>query len=270
MSSAPTQDEWASLQAELALWRTAGRRARLWLRDDDATAPSPALDRLLRITASQPILLAVIPEQATEALAARLRRTPAVSVIQHGWRHRMNARDGEKKSEFPPSRDPAEGVAALRRGREKLEALFGAQFQPILAPPWNRLSDKLAARLPEAGIAGLSRFHAAPAQRPNGAPGLTRIDVDIDIIDWRGGRGGKPATTLVGEIVAKLAWARKNDPAVPVGVMTHHLVHDETAWRFLERLFEQTRRDPGAVWVNPFHPAADVTEARAAESLHDA
>ena len=35
------------LSRELARWRAAGRRARLWWRDDDARAPGPELERLL-------------------------------------------------------------------------------------------------------------------------------------------------------------------------------------------------------------------------------
>ena len=31
----------------------------------------------------------------------------------------------------------------------------------------------------------------------------------------------------------------------PVGILTHHLVHDETAWVFLEGLFDGYGRDSG-------------------------
>ena len=42
---------WADLDAELDRWKAAGRAATLWWRDDDATRPTPALDRLLALQA---------------------------------------------------------------------------------------------------------------------------------------------------------------------------------------------------------------------------
>ena len=54
---------WKPLAEELDRWNAAGRRLALWLRDDDAVAPSPALDRLSRLAEDfgAPVLLAVIP-----------------------------------------------------------------------------------------------------------------------------------------------------------------------------------------------------------------
>ena len=62
------------LEPELALWRRKGLIPRFWLRDDDATRPTPALDRLLGLVHAfdAPLLLAVIPADATEALARRI------------------------------------------------------------------------------------------------------------------------------------------------------------------------------------------------------
>ena len=42
---------WAALDAELDLWAAAGRVAGGWWRDDDAVAPTPALESLLTIRA---------------------------------------------------------------------------------------------------------------------------------------------------------------------------------------------------------------------------
>ena len=39
--------DWRPLERELGLWQENGRVAALWLRDDDAEVPSPALDSLL-------------------------------------------------------------------------------------------------------------------------------------------------------------------------------------------------------------------------------
>ena len=55
-----------ALDRELDAWAAAGRVAEAWWRDDDATAPTPALARLLeaRRAAGAPVALAVIPARA--------------------------------------------------------------------------------------------------------------------------------------------------------------------------------------------------------------
>ncbi|TMV59615.1 hypothetical protein FGG78_35815, partial [Thioclava sp. BHET1] len=64
-------DPWAAVKTELDRWAAAGRRADLWLRDDDAVAPTAQLDRLIALTgaARVPVLLAVIPRDTDAALA---------------------------------------------------------------------------------------------------------------------------------------------------------------------------------------------------------
>ena len=67
---------WQPLVEELARWQRAGRKAELWLRDDDAVDPTPALDRLLDLTGefAVPVTLAVIPALTDEKLVAGLTR----------------------------------------------------------------------------------------------------------------------------------------------------------------------------------------------------
>jgi len=36
----------------------------------------------------------------------------------------------------------------------------------------------------------------------------------------------------------------------PVGILTHHLVHGPSEWKFLTRLFEETGKHPGAAWMS--------------------
>ncbi|HUA50624.1 MAG TPA: hypothetical protein VMB81_00595, partial [Candidatus Sulfotelmatobacter sp.] len=73
MSGAALDDPWNALEREFAQWAAAGRTATLWWRDDDAVAPSAALDRLLTLGAGRaPVALAVVPEPAGEPLARRL------------------------------------------------------------------------------------------------------------------------------------------------------------------------------------------------------
>ncbi|HEX2116752.1 MAG TPA: hypothetical protein VHM01_20290, partial [Alphaproteobacteria bacterium] len=65
---------WTALTEELDQWRAAGRAATFWWRDDDATAPSGALDRLLALHQkyATPLAIAVIPARAQPGLAERL------------------------------------------------------------------------------------------------------------------------------------------------------------------------------------------------------
>ncbi|MGO1081298.1 polysaccharide deacetylase family protein, partial [Inquilinus sp. CA228] len=160
----PLPDSWTELRTELDRWAASGRHPTFWWRDDDAVAPSPALDRLLALAArhGRGVARAVIPAGAEPALVERLAGTPAV-VIQHGWAHRSHAPAGEKTAELGDHR-PAEAVLAeLTAGRERLAALFGARNRPVLAPPWNRLGPVLRARLGEAGLTLLSGFGARDA-----------------------------------------------------------------------------------------------------------
>ena len=52
------------LTDEFDRWADQGLTATLWWRDDDAIAPTPALDRLLDAAGPVPLTLAVIPALA--------------------------------------------------------------------------------------------------------------------------------------------------------------------------------------------------------------
>jgi hypothetical protein len=184
-------DDFAPLDAELAAWAAAGLRLPLWLRDDDATEPSPALEALLAGAAGWglPLHLAVIPAAAVPALAARLAGAPGVRVLVHGWAHANHEPQGARKAEFGPARPPALALAEAARGLARARALFGDRLLPVFVPPWNRIAPAVAAGLAGAGYAALS---AAPAAAPV-LPGLARIDCDLDPIDWRGSRSALPA-----------------------------------------------------------------------------
>lgn len=236
----------APLRAELDLWSEAGRLARFWLRDDDAIEPTPALDRLLAIAGDAGFrpLIAVIPAKAGPGLASRLAGT-AADVAQHGWSHANHAMAGDKASEFGAARPHESALADIGRGRERLAAVFGAR-PTVFVPPWNRISEPLVAALPGEGFSAVSQFAGAP--RPPVAS-LARLDCDLDIIDWRASRRGHPVGRLVGELVELLA-ARRRGADAPVGVLTHHLVHGEEAWAFLDGLAATLAAHPAARWIS--------------------
>jgi hypothetical protein len=236
---------WPALEEELGRWRDAGRTPELWWRDDDAATRSPALERLLALSGSArvPLALAVVPLLADEEIFAGLRAT----VLMHGTDHVNRAAAGQKKTEFAAAEPERAVLERLAAARERLEGLAGDRFLPVLAPPWNRMRRDLLARLPHAGLRGVSGYGARKSAHP--AAGVREVNTHVDIIDWRGTRGfaGEEAAlgALAGHLSARLR--NKADAGEATGVLTHHAVHDAACWSFIERLFERTRA-LGARW----------------------
>jgi hypothetical protein len=157
-------------------------------------------------------------------------------ALVHGWSHADHAPAGEKKAEFGAHR-PLEVMAteaeqSLHRAREYL----GRKLLPIFVPPWNRLPPDLVPYLPKLGFTGLSTFTDRKAAVP--VKGLTQINTHIDPIDWHGTRSTiEPAAIVAGMAGAvERRMAGTADPGEPIGLLTHHLVHDDVIWTLCERL----------------------------------
>lgn len=238
-----TDADWAPLTDELDRWARGGRVARFWLRDDDAVEPTEPLERLLALSARHavPVALAVIPAFTGEALARRLAAAPEAEVAVHGWSHENFAPPGEKKRELGGDRPAGVVLASLEKGLSHLAGLHGPRLTPVLVPPWNRIDPALVPPLGGIGFRALSVFG------PERNLGLTSVNTHVDVIDWHGTRGGRDTGVLVGEMVARLKAIESGEGTL--GLLTHHLVHDETVWRFLEELFERTAWHPGCRWT---------------------
>jgi peptidoglycan/xylan/chitin deacetylase (PgdA/CDA1 family) len=237
---------WEAFDEEIARWRDTGRSVELWWRDDDAADESVALDRLLAIRrkADVPLALAVVPAQATTALANRLMAEPAVDVLQHGYAHTNHAPPPDKKAELGPHRPAMMVLGELATGWMALERLFGAKPLPVLVPPWNRISPGLIPTLPEIGFTGLSTF--GPRRRAEPIKGLRQVNTHLDLVDWKNGRGFIGEATALGSLVQTLGQARQTEAgAEPVGVLSHHLAMDEPGWDFLRSLLERTNTMSG-------------------------
>ncbi|MBY3175105.1 polysaccharide deacetylase [Rhizobium leguminosarum] len=250
---------WEPLRRELDRWQAAGRVARLWLRDDDAVEPTPDLETLLALAGESgvPLALAVIPGLTGEALAVRLAEEAGVAVAVHGWSHTNHAGAERKKQELGGER-PAEVVLGeLGQGLRLLQRLHPACFLPVLVPPWNRIDAALIPALPGLGFAALSVYGRAKQDGP-----MPLLNTHVDIIDWHGTRGGRSAGELVAELVAELG-DRFAGSDEPIGVLTHHLVHDAAAWDFLSALFATTARHPAVCWS----PASALLKAQAREPV---
>ena len=243
---------WSHLVNELDAWYADGRLASLWWRDDDAAAPSPALDRLAGLARVHGVTvgLAVVPALAQPGLAAWLESVPA-QVLQHGWAHRSHAGAGEKKAEFGKGRDAQAVARELGQGFGTLRELVGHRFRPVLVPPWNRLDPDLIPSLPHAGFRGLSTYGPRSAAEP--APGLSQTNCHVDVVDWRGGRGFVGQDRALAAVVAHLAARRVRsvDPTEPTGLLTHHAVHEGATWTFIARFLDRTRHHRAVRWLAP-------------------
>ena len=246
---------WRALAEELDAWAAGGREAHLWWRDDDATQATPALARLIDLAAETevPLCLAVIPAAAEPGLAARIGDAPAgVVAAPHGYAHRNHAPPGRRKAEFAADRDLEAMIEELGLALRLTVELFGPRAVAVLVPPWNRIARDLIPRLPEAGYRGLSAIAPGkPVPAPPPVAGLSRCDAHVDIIDWRGSRRfvGEPAALEA--IVNRLATLRADTggaSAHPLGILTHHLMHDEAAWAFLGAFAARTRAHRAVRW----------------------
>lgn len=242
---------WRGFFDEIARWHDAGRDVDFWWRDDDACRPTPALTRLLALSGGSgvPLALAAVPAFAESAAFDDM--PTSVAVLQHGVDHRDRACATEKKTEFHASEFVDTALQRLVAGRTQLEAVAGPRVLPVLVPPWNRLSAALMPRLAAAGYLGISTFGVRKVT--NQAHGLRQVNTHVDIIDWRGGRGFAGTGSALGQATRHLAARRAGeaDASEPTGWLTHHAVHDDASWSFLDRLFEATQGISGVYWRSP-------------------
>lgn len=222
-----------------------GRKVRFWWRDDDAIEPTPALERMLSLANTHKVDLAfaVIPKMATKALAERFADQPHALVLQHGWQHKNFQRKdlGEKAAELGSRRDPDQLMAELKAGHDRLLELFGDKFVKAMVPPWNRIDPEISRRLPGIGLSGLSTFTW------HNFPRAHQLQSHIDILKW------KKQVRFIGWESARLRFdlqltRRRNTGTEPVGLLTHHLVHDDGCFEFLEIFLEIAAHHEGAEW----------------------
>lgn len=216
--------------------------ADLWLRDDDATEPSPALDRLLELSQrhSTPMTLAVIPHPTGEALATLLEKTRDIDVAVHGWAHQNYAGSDEKKRELGLHRPLETVTGELEAGLQKLRSLHEQRFVPMLVPPWNRIDQAVIEHLPQVGYKALSVYG------PETPDSLPLLNTHVDVIDWRGTRGGKDHDVLFAETAERMRQTHVTGGMT--GILTHHLDHDESVWAFLQSLLSVTTSHPSCRW----------------------
>lgn len=250
---------WNALQTEVTRWRDAGKLVEFWWRDDDASKPSAAFDRLIGLAQAlqSPLALAVVADGLDPAILAGP-LAPAY-VMQHGADHSNRAAAGEKKTEFPAHEPVERALERLCRARTALESAVPGQAIHVLVPPWNRISSAaLLAALPTAGYRGVSRFGPRPMRLA--VPGLVQVNTHVDIIDWRGRRGFAAEEIVLAQALGHLQAKRlgQADSMEPTGWLTHHAVHDEACWEFLRRLMSTTAGWDAVRWIRPDFSAPTI------------
>ncbi|HSW07427.1 hypothetical protein [Aquabacterium sp.] len=243
------------LRRELAQWQAAGRCCPLWWRDDDLVADTPALRRLADFAARNalPALVAVIPGQAADALAADTAAFTGLSFCQHGWQHRNHEADGAAPSEFGAARQLDAVAEDLRRGRERMAGLFGDRFVPVFVPPWNRFRSDALTLLPELGLRGISQYRG---QTRGTDVAVRAVDCHLDILQWapQPPIRCQPVDALVEVLVAVLREHREAAEPPPLGILSHHRPMGDDAWAFMQRLVDVSREFDCVRWL----PAAEL------------
>ncbi|QEW22429.1 putative glycosyl transferase [Marinibacterium anthonyi] len=222
----------------------------VWWRDDDALTDTTALNRLIRLSERNgwPLHLAIVPAHADAALADRLRDAATVIPVTHGWAHVSHAPKTEKNAEFGAHRAADVMAAEAGQGHARLEDLLGEAPAPMFVPPWNRIAPDLLPLLPGQGFDMISTYN--PRKTPRAVPGLTRVNTHLDPIDWHGGRSLVDPQALVNKLARDLADRREGraDATEPYGLLTHHLVHDDAIWDFVETFFTHLCNAPLYFW----------------------
>lgn len=215
----------------------AGATITFWWRDDDAVADTASLDQLelMASTHNVPVALAVIPRNLDASLARKVEASETFSILVHGIAHKNNATAGQKKQELVVGDDAT--FASLISGRDQLIETFGKRALPVLVPPWNRVSAEITGGLHRAGLAGWSGYadHVTDAV-------LSASPTHLDPIDWKAGGGLVAVGPFIERLVRLIGEARAIGPAAqPIGLLTHHLVHDAWIWAFLDGLLKTLR-----------------------------
>jgi len=169
-------------------------------------------------------------------------------VLQHGWDHANHELPGRPEAELSRYRETAEVLAQLVEGRRRLGALFADRVFPVLVPPHNRMSPHLGKM-----IASLYRFVSVYADFPG--LGIPSRNIHVDIIEWPTMETRDPRKVVSG-LVAALRLRRWGvlPRSRPIGILSHHLMHNESMWSFLARLLDDLRGHPAVA----FRPAREI------------
>jgi len=285
-------NRWDEARRELDAWADARLKARFWVRDDDAFEVSENLVRLRDVAAKfdTRIGLAIIPGKIAPGLCEFISDNPAQFYpMCHGWKH-INYNSGKRPAEFGPDRPISNMISDAQFALRLFKEHFGTS-KPIFVPPFNRITPALTKALPSIGFFGVSLMpnelermllrigSCVPWNAAIRIPhfkGSPRIDVHVDLIDWSA-RTAQGAGVVADQLVQHLRGRRLGirSPHTPIGLLTHHLAHNEPVWRAVDDVLGFLRShdavefiDVGE-WINECAPGpivADVGDQKGAVS----
>lgn len=241
---------WEELEAELDLWQSAGERPTFWWRDDDAQAPTAALDRLISLTARHgtPLHLAVIPVEIDSGLSETLAHAPHTWVLQHGFAHINHEPKGLRASEVGVSRDLGLQEADLREGWRRMQEAQLPRVLPVMVPPWTRIGDQVLPHLKDWGYPVLSTFDRRPD--PTTHNGLCHLNSHIEPLRWRPDARFAGVEKTLEQCVSHLRARRlEGDKEEPTGLLTHHLQTPDDVWEFCDALVARLNHRDRVEWI---------------------
>jgi hypothetical protein len=269
---------------EIARWRAIGERPVFWIRDDDASGVSGQLERLHSISAryDASVGLALIPGLLEAELVAFLRtKSSNFYPMCHGWKH-VNHANADNPCEFGNGRSHR---AACLDATRALQTFLGnfTDTPAIFVPPFNRIASPMIDALAGIGFCGLSvaprplerriarvinRFDWAPALNIARKGPLPRIDAHVDLIEWKSG-SARDLAVVADVLVGQLRLRRNGFLPIqtPIGLLTHHRVHDERTWSLLESLIVLVKSGLECEFIEVGHMFRRSCRERALEPL---
>ncbi len=226
--------------------RTSQNHTLLFFRADDIGVPSAQYHRLIQLFLhhKMPLCLATVPTWLTTSRLEALTLDANINSSQwcwhqHGWLHKNHETSG-KKQEFGPLRSYDAIKADLERGKIRLQKLLGSAFFPFFTPPWNRCGETTLIALKELHFQGLSRSKGAHPAPP---PDLLDISINVDLHTRKEANHEEGLTNLLKELSTSLA----GDVS---GIMIHHQIMNDEAFRFLDILLQKISETP---FIQPVH-----------------
>lgn len=259
---------WEDVSHELDCWAMRGLKARFWVRDDDACEMSAPLQRLHELATRYDIIigLAVIPAKVHPSLLKFMAHEGRrFHPMCHGWQHTNHSPGGHKPAEFGKARPISASIRDARCAFDAFREHF-AGHDAVFVPPFGQISAAMRRALPAIGFAGVSTGPGWLERKLSHLPSLAirvprvkvarwssipRLDVHIDPIDWQTGTAHS-ADTICDAIMRSLRPRRMGLLAseIPVGLVTHHLVHDDRIWGACDDALDVVRNHRAAEFVH--------------------
>ena len=230
-----------------------------WWRDDDADGCDACARQVARACRGGTICRLRSPSSRSErrqrspsALASEPNVVGAPARLAASKPRAERRKAGGAWRSSPARRGPRRARARLRPADASSSR---TQFLPVLVPPWNRIARCRARAARQDGWPHRPvDVRARAAERPALGQRASRY--------FRMAAGAPPAQARARLMPSSQRSWSGGSPAIrePIGIMTHHLVHEEASWAFLEDLFGLIAKHPAVAW--PPHSGPVRTLAR--------